>query len=73
MKHLLAFGYADKASLIHDLAIQGAERLERQAADQQRLLDELADPNLTASRLSADALQEVLALRAASPCSFDTE
>ncbi len=55
------------ASLIHDLAIEGAQRLERQVAERRRLLDELADPQLTAARLNADALQAVLALRDASP------
>jgi hypothetical protein len=55
------------ATLIHDLAIDGARRLERQVAERRRLLDELADPRLTVSRLNADALREVLAQRDASP------
>lgn len=55
------------ASLIHDLAIEGAQRLERQVAERQRLLDELADSELTGSHLSRAALQEVLALRDTSP------
>ena len=55
------------ASLIHDLAIEGARRLERQVADRRRLLDELADPQLTAAHLNPEALQEVLALRDAGP------
>lgn len=55
------------ASLIHDLAIEGAKRVARKVAERRHLLDELADPRLTASRLNADAVQEVLALRDAGP------
>lgn len=55
------------ASLIHDLAIEGAQRLERQVAERQRLLDELADSELTGSHLNPGALQQVLALRDAGP------
>lgn len=51
------------ASLVHDLAIEGVERLELADADRRRLLAELADPELTASRLDPDAINEVLALR----------
>lgn len=59
------------ASLIHELAIKGAEDLEREDAQRRRLLDELSDPDLTAARLDGDALREVLALRAENPFGSD--
>jgi hypothetical protein len=55
------------ASLIRELAIDGAKQLERSSTERRRLLEELADPRWTAAHLDPQALGEVLALRDAGP------
>ncbi len=55
------------ARLIHDLAIDGVDRLERSRGEHEALLAELADPHLTAAHLNAGDLRRVIALRDVSP------
>lgn len=47
------------ATLIHDLAVKGAEALGEASERRRRLLRELADPELTARRLDLAALERV--------------
>jgi hypothetical protein len=52
-----------QARLIHDLAITGAEHIARSAAERERLLAELADPDWTATHLDSAVVDEVLTRR----------